>query len=407
MRQLTAPTSADTKPAPLSRRFVVVYLSMTGTDAFGSGLFKTLAVLFWARYAHFSLPTVGAGLTVGGLCAMVCLLPLGRLGDRLGHRRLIIGLNLVTGATIATFPLVRSVVLFFVVVAVAATVEASLGPLRRSYVGRQLDPAIRPHFNARNRATFNAGFGSGAAVAGLGLAAGSNSALVALVLGDAASFLLAALAMAMLPPDRAFQHLPGTIELRGALSHPGLLGAGALVGLLALSEEALEIGLPVWIAVSHRVPLVMISLALVANTILVVLFQVPLARRLQRLPTTRSCRLAGGLLIAGFALMAMTGLLPRPAAILVTVLFVLLLTGSEIIAAAIDWEVSYRKSRPGQEAASQAAFSLGTSGHRAVGGLLFARSLAGFGSSGWLIACAAPVLVLAATVHCRGRGLLD
>lgn len=408
MTQLIVPARADAKQAGPPSRFVLIYLSMTGTDAFGSGLFKTLGVLFWARYDHFSLPTVGLGLTLGGLCAMAGLIPLGRLGDSFGHRRLIIALNVVTGTTIALFPLVRSVPLFFVVISIAATTEASLGPLRRSYVGRQMDPAIRPHFNARNRATFNAGFGSGAAVAGLGLAwGGSNHALVALVLGNAASFLLAAMAMAMLPTDRAVQHRAGSVDLHGALSNPALIGAGALVGLLALSEEALEVGVPVWIAVSHRVPLVMISAALVTNTVLVVLFQVPLAIRLQRLPTVTSCRLAGGVLIASFALMAVAGVLNRPAAVVVTMLFVLLLTCSEIIASTIDWDVSYRKSRPGQEAASQAAFSLGTGSHRAVGGMLFARSLTGLSSMGWLIACAAPVLVLAASVHCRGRELLD
>lgn len=386
-------SSAGAVAAP-PRRFALTYLVMTGTDAFGSGLFKTLGVLFWARYAGFSLPTVGLGLAVGGLFAMALLLPLGRLGDRVGHRRLIITLNVAVGALVATFPLVREVALFFAVAAAAAAAEAALGPLRRSYVGRQLSPPVRRRFNARNRATFNAGFGVGAALAGVGLAAGSNRVLVLLVLGNAASFLLAAAAMCLLPPDRP-EPAAEAVEVRGVLGHPRLIGSGALVGLLALSEEALEIGVPVWVATTQRVPLAMISVALVVNTVFVVLFQVPLARRLERMPTMRGFQLASCLLFVAFALMALAGLLPRPAAIVVMLVFVLLLSTSEVIAATIDWDVSYRSARAGRESESQAAFSLGTNSHRAVGGVLFGGALAA-GTAGWLVACAAPALVLAA-----------
>jgi len=387
---------ADEMAAP-PRRFAATYLTMTATDSFGSGLFKTLAVLFWSRYAHLGLPTVGLGLTVGGLVAMAALLPLGRLGDRVGHRRMVIALNLVVGTVVAGFPLVREPAVFFAVVAVASAAEAALGPLRRSYVGRQLSPPVRRRFNARNRATFNAGFGCGAALAGIGLAAGSNRILVVLVLGNAASFLLAAAAMYLLPPDRApDQPAGGAADLRGVLGHPRLIGSGALVGLLALSEEALEVGVPVWIATTSRVPVAMISVALVVNTVFVVLFQVPLARRLESLPTLRSFRLAGCLLLLAFALMAPAWLLPQAAAIAVLLVFVLLLSTSEVIAATVDWDISYRTARAGRESESQAAFSLGTNSHRAVGGVLFAGALAA-GPAGWLVAGAAPALVLAAT----------
>jgi hypothetical protein len=116
------------------------------------------------------------------------------------------------------------------------------------------------------------------------------------------------------------------------------------------------------------------------------------------LPTLRSFRLAGCLLLLAFALMALAGLLPRPAAIAVLLVFVLLLSTSEVIAATVDWDVSYRTARAGRESESQAAFSLGTNSHRAVGGVLFAGALTA-GTVGWLVACAAPAAVLAASSY--------
>src|SRR6202042_3628354 len=273
--------------APGLSSFRRSFFTMTAIDALGNGLFKTISVFFWIRYAHFSITIVGLGFTLGGLSGMLLMLPAGRIADRLGQRRTAIVLNMVAGAVVATFPLVHRVALFFVVVCLATAAESAIDPLRRAYVGARLGPGERRPFSARDRAVYNAAFGGGAALAGLGLALGDTRTLLYFVVADAASFLLAALAMSRLPrdrraqprgdrPDRAADGV-GFVGTLGALAHPRVFASGAVIGLLALPDEALDIGLPVWIAATPRAPFWPLGGRPLPDTNFVVGCQVPVA----------------------------------------------------------------------------------------------------------------------------------
>jgi predicted small integral membrane protein len=257
---------------------------------------------------------------------------------------------------------------------------------------------------------YNGAFGLGAALAGVGLVLGDTGTLAYLVIGDAASFLLAGVAMSRLPRDRRTGPGGGAagngrggrrVGTLGALAHPRVFASGAIIGLLSLPDEALDIGLPVWIATAHRAPVWLVGGALILNTAFVVAFQVPLARRLQRMSMTRNCYLSSALLAASFVLLAWAGSLDRAAATAMALGGVLVLSCAEICGSVVDWEVSYSHARPGRESEFQAAFSLGTTSHQFVGGVLFSDPIAAFGGLGWLVACAAPILVSFINIYHR------
>ena len=407
-------TNRPLASAPGLSSFRRSFFTMTAIDALGNGLFKTISVFFWIRYAHFSITVVGLGFTLGGLSAMLLMLPAGRIADRFGQRRTAIVLNVAAGAVVATFPLIHHVALFL------------RGRLRGHRGGggcRPAAPRVRGHpsrarrtpaFSARDRAVYNAGFGGGAALAGLGLALGDTRTLLYFVIADAASFLLAALAMSRLPRDRQARppddrpdHAAdgGYVGTLGALAHPRVFASGGVIGLLALPDEALDIGLPVWIAATHRAPFWLVGGALILNTMFVVGCQVPVARWLDRMSMTTNCYLSAAFLAAGFVLLAITGPLGRVAATATAVCSVLLLSCAEICGSVVNWEMSYSHARPRREAEFQAAFSLGSSSHQLVGGVLFSDPIAAFGSLGWLVACVAPVLIAGVNSYHRTSGL--
>ena len=91
-------------PAGPLRRYSLVSL----VDATGTGLFLTVSVLFFTRFAGLSAGSVALGLSVAGLAAMIGAVPLGSLGDRFGHRRVWVILTVVQGAVFAAYPLVRT-----------------------------------------------------------------------------------------------------------------------------------------------------------------------------------------------------------------------------------------------------------------------------------------------------------
>jgi len=56
-------------------------------DATGTGMFLTVSVLFFTRFAGLAAGSVALGLSLAGLAAMIGAVPLGSLGDRFGYRR--------------------------------------------------------------------------------------------------------------------------------------------------------------------------------------------------------------------------------------------------------------------------------------------------------------------------------
>ena len=175
-------------------------------------------------------------------------------------------------------------------------------------------------------------------------------------------------------PDHAADG--GYVGTLGALAHPRVFASGAVIGLFALPDEALDIGLPVWIAATHREQFWLVGGALILNTMFVVGCQVPVARWLDRMSMTTNCY-CGRIPRRGFRAARdhwLTGprrgtarpVQRRPSC-------------AEICGSVVNWEMSYSQQQR-REAEFQAAFSLGSSSHQLVGGVLFSDPIAAFGS---------------------------
>src|SRR5690349_22049058 len=71
-------------PTPLVRRLS----SQSVLSAFGEGAFLTGSAVFFTQVVGLSAAQVGLGLTVAGVAAFCCAVPLGRAADRVGPKRL-------------------------------------------------------------------------------------------------------------------------------------------------------------------------------------------------------------------------------------------------------------------------------------------------------------------------------
>src|SRR5947209_2011948 len=78
-------------PASRTLRFLLV---VAFTDAAGRGAFLAGSVLFYTQVLKLSTGQVGVGLSLAGLCGLVCSVPIGRLADRIGDRWTLVGLQL-------------------------------------------------------------------------------------------------------------------------------------------------------------------------------------------------------------------------------------------------------------------------------------------------------------------------
>lgn len=414
-------------PAGPLRRYAFVSL----VDATGTGMFLTVSVLFFTRFAGLAAGSVALGLSLAGLAAMIGAVPLGSLGDRFGHRRVWVLVTVVQAVVYAAYPFVRTFGEFVTLAAVAALAEVGGSPLRAGYLSRIAGPQQRVRARAYNQAVYSAGWALGALAAGVALGVGTRTAYVSLVLADAASFAMAAVILLTLPAAPPARPLPagpaddGPAGTAAAGSGPPSRQARArprpvlrdlryltvcvLNGLLMTYGAILTVGLPLWIVRRTHAPAWTVAGTFMVSTLLVVTLQVRASRGADTVPgAARVVRRSGVLLLAACLVLASTRALPAPAAIIVLGAGSVLLTLGEMLQQAGGWSLSYGLAPEDRQGEYLGAFAMGTRIYDSLGPILVTSLILGLGQLGWALLglmYAGLALGLSAAAHWASRAL--
>uniref|UniRef100_A0AAU2UZZ6 MFS transporter n=1 Tax=Streptomyces sp. NBC_00003 TaxID=2903608 RepID=A0AAU2UZZ6_9ACTN len=379
------------------------YAVTTLIDWIGNGLFHTGAIVFFTRVVGLGAAQVGLGLTVAALLGPAVSVPAGRLGDKLGHRRVYLATVLIRAVAFAGYLFVDSFAGFLAVVCAITLAESAGRPVKNAYLAQLADPTALVGASAYSRVMLNIGFSLGSLGAGAALALDSHTGYAALVLGNCLSYVLVAAVLLRMPEGEKAAHTPGPAR-RGALRDGRFLLLAALSGLLYVSADMLNIGLPLWISERTEAPRWSIAGLMLLNTALAILLQVRAARGSDTVPGAAVAgRRSGVALLAACAVTATTSALPPVAAVAVLAVAVTLLTAGELLSSASGWGISYGLAAPERQGEYLGAWTLSSDLARAGGPLLVAVLVAHGGGTGWL---ALGVLFLAAgtvTVPVAGR----
>jgi MFS family permease len=383
-------------PAGPLRRYAFVSL----VDATGTGMFLTVSVLFFTRFAGLAAGSVALGLSLAGLAAMIGAVPLGSLGDRFGYRRVWVLVTVVQAVVYAAYPFVRTFWEFVTLAAVAALAEVGGSPLRAGYLSRIAGQQQRVRARAYNQAVSSAGWALGALAAGVALGVGTRAAYVCLVLADAASFAIAAVILLTLPAGPADDGPAGTAagdpgspsrQARAARPRPVLrdlryLTVCVLNGLLMTYGAILTVGLPLWIVRRTHAPAWTVAGTFLVSTLLVVTLQVRASRGTDTVRgAARAVRRSGALLLAGCLVLASTRALPAPAAIVVLGAGAEQLTLGEVLQQAGGWSLSYGLAPEDRQGEYLGAFAMGTRIYDSLGPVLVTSLVLGLGQLGWAL----------------------
>lgn len=414
-------------PDPVVRRLSWMVL----VNTVGNGLFMAVSVLYFTRVTGLGVGRVGIGLTAAGLCGVVASIPAGRAADRWGSRRVLMVLCVVEAVGMASYVLVRGFAVFMVVVCLETAVDRASSAVRNALYADALPKATRVQGRAYLRAVTNVGIGAGAAVAALALQADSRPAYDAVILANAVTFAAVAAMLPRIPltardadaasvvqaEDAAEQaqqagaasaadagDAPGTtgtltVRPRGALRDAPYLAVTLLNALLTLQFAVLNVGIPLWVVRETDAPRVVVSAALILNTVLVVAFQVRATRATRDLRSAaRACR-ASGLLLAGSCLViALTHGLPGAAAAAVLLAAVVLETAGEVFSQAGGWLLGYDLADPAAPGAYQGVFNAGASAGMMAGPAVVTATAVDHGPLGWAVPAALFALSGAAMV---------
>ncbi|HEX2772988.1 MAG TPA: MFS transporter, partial [Micromonosporaceae bacterium] len=182
-------------PSPLAGRLAAQSLLF----ALGEGTFMTGSAVFFTKIVGLSAAQVGLGLTCAGIAAFLAALPMGKLVDRFGPKKMWAVSATGQAAMFAVWPFITD---FngYVAMAVGMEVIGALGGAAHgAYTIDVLPPDERVKSRAYMYSALNVGFTLGSLICGFALAFHSNDVLHALPWFTTVVFLVNAAAISRLP----------------------------------------------------------------------------------------------------------------------------------------------------------------------------------------------------------------
>lgn len=361
--------------------------------AAGSGLFLAGSTIYYTSVVGLSVTQLGAGLSIAGGIGLFASLPVGVIADRVGAGRMLTLLHLCRAALFLTVIAVDGFWFFLVVVSAIAVADRSVRPVNQAMVGDLLGGQDRVRTMARVRAASNTGLAVGAAVAGLLLAAPSDSTFRLIILGNASTFLVAAYVTTRLArsartagphrpegPDR--QGIGGSLS--GPLRDGGFLSFTLANGVLALHNSLLFIALPLWIVRATPAPIVMVSVCLAVNTVLTAVGQTWWARVVSDVPRASRAFAATGILLAACCgILAGAHYTGTVVACVLLILGIVALTTGENMQSVASWQISFAYPPETRRSTYLSVFNMGLSGETMIGPIIVTGLAVSGGPLGW------------------------
>jgi MFS family permease len=306
------------------------YAVATFVTTFGSGLLVGSLPLYLTRIVHLSAARVGLGLTIAATVTLVTGVLAGQLADRRGPLEVVKFVLWLDAAAMLSFLFINNFLIFLIVATVHAVAGSSIstaeGALMRRVAGE--DAA---GYRSSIHAITNLGISLGLIPGGIAIQAGTPTAYRVLIILDVLSFIGAWAVLRRLPRYEPLPKPPSTRSWIALRDKPYITFA-FLAAAIQPQFYVLVLLLPLWVVDQTNAPRWSIPLALVGNTILIILFQVRVGGEVRTLRQGGNAwRNAGVFFLFSSSILAFAAGLPSWAALLMVVAAVTVHTFGEIM----------------------------------------------------------------------------
>lgn len=332
----------------------------------GTGLYLVLGALYLTRVVGLSAGDVALALGVGTGVGLLTAVPLGRAGDALGARNVYAALLLLQGVCMIALTQVSTFVAVMVVATLSGISERGVAGIAGGLVHDLSTRDTRMEARALLRTTTNVGIGIGTLVAGVVLALDSPAAYRASLVVNALAYAATAILVTRLPTSHRTRATRG----RGWARRPDAryMAVSAACGVLSLQIPVLSFVLPLWVASRTDAPLWSVSAVIALNTIVVVLTQVRVSRRVKDFRSAhRATATATLCLVASCAAISATHDATVWATMALLLLWCLLMTAAELFQSTSQFFYSFELAPDDAQSSFQSAFSIGPGAVRAIG----------------------------------------
>ncbi len=353
-------------------------------NIFGFGLVFTALPLYATRIVHLSTGRTGLGITIAGLIGLAATIPMGDLADRRGPRETARAITLVQAVAAICYLFIRNFAEFTAVVtldtlALNAALAANGGALLRRVGGK--DAA---EFRVSTQAITNLGISLGVIGCGAAVQIGTSDAYRALFVVNAFTFVVAWAILGRLPHYDPLP-MPATARRWEALADKPFLAYTALAGAMYIQYFVIIFLLPLWVVDHTHAPRWTVSLYVLINTVLVVLFQVRVGRNVKTLHQGGAAfRRAGVVFLFSCSVMGLATGIPGWAALLVLAAAVSLHTYGELWHSAGSYAFNFGMAPAHAQGQYQGLVGIGTGLGQAVSPVLLIGGVLALGRIGFV-----------------------
>ena len=405
------PELADSRPSLLRRlaasvadpvlRILVI---ATLISRVGRGIFLTVTVLYFTLIVGLAPHEVAIVLGAASAAGVLSSLAGGWLADRVSARRLLVTLSVIDGVGLICYVFAHDFASALVIAVIVGAVEQAANSTRMAIIARAFDGDQRVHARAVLRTVTNVAIAVGSGIGALALLAGTAEAYRWIIVGAGVMYLAGVTQLVKLPhrvdaskaqvTDAAGETpraTRGASRGSGRFAHspwrdPRYLALTALSAVFGMQFGVGEVGVPLWIANDTNAPEVLVAVVLILNTIIVVLFQVPLSRGTHDLRRAgRVSAIAAWLMAAACLIYAAAAGLPTGFAIAVIVAAAIAHAFAEVLSQAGGWGLSFELADPVRAGTYQGVFSMGYSLGAMVAPLFVTSTALTLGLAGWAI----------------------
>lgn len=394
---LTTLKNYATPPSTLARRLSVQSLLF----ASGDGAFLAGSAVFFTLVVGLSLAEVGIGLTIAAIASFIVAVPMGKLVDHFGPKRMWTLSASIQGLLFLAWPFIDSFP-EYVALAVAMEVAGTLGGTAHgAYVIDILPPAERVESRAYLYSALNVGFSIGAFL-GAGAIAFGNDVLRWAPVVSALLFLLNALAIPRLPDaSHDVRSSEPRVKPEGipAIRNRSWIAVTFFTGVMWTNQVLLHTVIPVWLVTETDAPKVLVAVLFGTNTVMCIVLPRLASRGIRDVETAlRAVRLS----TLFFVLTCLVTLATHETTGWVTIVLFFLghivLTWAELFLSASGWTLEAELMDPRRRGDYQGVSELGGTLGRFWAPAAYGFLAMEWGAFGWLT-IAGIVCIAAAGLH--------
>lgn len=360
-------------------------------SAFATGSFLTGTAVFFTQIVGLTGSQIGLGMSAAAFVTLALSIPLGRLTDRVGAKRLWMISAFIEALLYLAWPLASGFASFVLLLAVLACVETAGRSARNVYRIEVFPRDKRVGAMAYQRAARNVGYTLGAGTAGVALGIGTREAIIAVPLITAALLLINAVMVSFLPAiqRKVVATGPDLHVTPAALKNKGFLALAVCNGVLSSNQVLLNVVVPLWLIERTDAPQTLLAWLFGTNTVLAVLLQVRASRGADSVNgSLRAVRWSGWAFVLSCLVLSVTHETVGWVSIVLIWVGHITITGAELWQSASDWGFTSELSDPSRMGDYQGVWGLGYQIEPIVFPALYTFLALTWGAPGWAVIAA-------------------